>query len=130
MFIKILLISSILAASMADDLVNNSCRYHNQHLHSNNRCFHLLMQRDGNLVLYRAKTGKALWNANTHNTGGERACMQGDGNFVVYAGNNPKWNSGTPGNGGAYLSLQDDGNLIVRSSSGRALWKTNTVTGC
>ncbi len=46
------------------------------------------MQTDGNLVLYWNGHG-ALWSSNTANTAGNRAIMQTDGNFVVYATTTP-----------------------------------------
>jgi hypothetical protein len=86
--------------------------------------FRLVMQGDGNLVLYQG--GVALWNTRTNGRGGARAVQQGDGNFVLYtAGNTALWNSGTQGHGGAWLALQNDGNLVVYSGS-TALWSSHT----
>lgn len=69
----------------------------------------LVMQSDGNLVLYRTESyppGSSatsyypVWASNTWNmgTGPYRATMQGDGNFVVYDSvNRPLWSSRTFG---------------------------------
>jgi GH25 family lysozyme M1 (1,4-beta-N-acetylmuramidase) len=85
----------------------------------------LVMQTDGNLVLYHS--GKALWESNTSGTTAYTAEMQSDGNFVLYdAEHAPLWSSGTQGNGGAHLAMQDDGNLVVYASGGRALWASGT----
>jgi hypothetical protein len=66
----------------------------------------LVMQGDGNLVLYKTN-GTPLWSTGTYgqNCGANqcRAAFQGDGNFVVYNGGKPLWNSGTAGNPGAQL---------------------------
>jgi hypothetical protein len=52
--------------------------------------------------------------------------MQGDGNFVVYAGGVGVWSSGTAGNPGAYLAMQTDGNLVVYSPADVSLWSSGT----
>lgn len=54
----------------------------------------LVMQGDGNLVLYR--DGRPLWNTGTPGNPGAWAVLQGDGNFVVYtAAGRPLWHTGT-----------------------------------
>lgn len=99
-----------------------------QFLQSKNKRVKLIMQKDGNLVLYG--DGVALWNSGTNGRGANRAFMQTDGNFVVYAGaGGPSatalWNSATAGLGGAKLIVQDDGNAVVYFK-GRAFWNTET----
>jgi hypothetical protein len=104
----------------------------------------LLMQGDGNLVLYRApfRAQDALWWTSTVNhlcCGPGSAVMQGDGNFVVRAPDGgPLWDTHTWGNEnpqlGASIVLQDDGNLVIYSSStsviGRhPLWARSGRTG-
>jgi hypothetical protein len=88
----------------------------------------LVMQSDGNLVLYDGPTtSKALWSSGTNGKPGASAIMQTDGNFVVYDGaHNALWSSGTSGHPGASLSLQDDGNLVVYDPSRKVLWTTST----
>jgi len=83
----------------------------------------LIVQPDGNLVLYNS-SGQAAWSApGTYGHSGDRLVMQGDGNLVVYdTANHPLWASWTQGNPGAYLSVQPDGNLVVRGTAGQALW--------
>jgi hypothetical protein len=84
--------------------------------------FTLIMQTDGNLVLYF--NGVALWATDTNGCG-DHAVMQGDGNFVVYAASNaPCWSSNTANNPGAFLTLQNDGNLVIYN--GPAIWSSNT----
>jgi hypothetical protein len=87
--------------------------------------FALVMQTDGNLVLYQ--NGKAIWNTRTVGAGGTVAVMQGDGNFVMYQGgtNAALWHTGTHGHPGATLHVQDDGNVVV-SAGGKPLWATGT----
>jgi len=89
--------------------------------------FYLVMQTDGNLVLYWNGQG-ALWSSNTANTAGNRAIMQSDGNFVVYAGSTPLWSSNTnagPAND-RRLAIQTDGNVVVYTSANAAVWSTST----
>jgi hypothetical protein len=85
----------------------------------------LVMQDDGNLVLYSADTA-SIWNSGTAGQPGSYAVMQNDGNLVVYnSGNVPLWWSGTWGNGASTLKLQNDGNLVVyRNSDNAFTWAT------
>jgi hypothetical protein len=98
----------------------------NQSLASCNGDYSLIMQSDGNLVLYQGST--ALWASNTVGSGADEAILQGDGNFVLYTSSGtPVWASNTAGNTGAYLNVQNDGNVVVYSASGAALWSTGTA---
>lgn len=67
----------------------------------------LVMQGDGNLVLYQG--GTALWNSGTggQNCGANQcfAAFQGDGSFVIYNGSTAIWSSQTNGNLTAQLLL-------------------------
>lgn len=86
--------------------------------------YRLVMQNDGNLVIYNSG-GSATWATGTSQ--GTRAAMQSDGNFVVYADSGSAvWSSTTDGFGGASLVMQDDGNLVIYLS-GRALWSKDGV---
>ncbi len=88
--------------------------------------FALVMQDDGNLVLYQTGVG-ALWHTATHGTGASWAVMQDDGNFVVYDDvGTARWHSRTHGYPGSVLVVQDDGNLVVYSPTGAALWVSHT----
>ena len=90
---------------------------------STNRRVHLVLQRDGNFVLY--KDGRAAWQTKT--TNGQVALWQPDGNLVVYAGwgTNPIWASNTAGQG-EYLAAQDDGNVVIYNANWRPVWQTGT----
>ncbi|MBW8684763.1 M57 family metalloprotease [Chitinophaga rhizophila] len=87
--------------------------------------FVLVMQTDGNLVLYYYNV--ALWSSSTGgNPAINRAIMQGDGNFVLYDTNNaPRWSSGTASFPGGVLVLQDDGNAVIYQN-GAARWSSST----
>ena len=85
-----------------------------QGLISPNRQFTLMMQQDGNLVLYKTAEWRAIWATNTAGQGGVKTSLQYDGNFVMYtAFKVVKWASGTNGRSPCYLILQDDGNLVI-----------------
>jgi hypothetical protein len=102
----------------------------NGELVSSNGLVTLIMQGDGNLVLYRNDGGAppAIWATNTWNQPCNVAVMQSDGNFVVYdPSGRACWATGTWGHPGAYVVLQDDGNLVVYEKGGVSLWASNTV---
>ncbi|MFI8215807.1 hypothetical protein [Streptomyces sp. NPDC085932] len=91
----------------------------------------LVMQSDGNLVMYRLRDGKAIWATGTHGHPGAYAKMQTDGNLVIYdAYNRFLWNSNTV-SPGAFAVLQNDGNFVIYKVTGGdgrggALWSTRT----
>jgi hypothetical protein len=104
------------------------------------------MQDDGNLVIY--VNGIAAWSWMTGVISGDtlgngqtlfeneclksksnvyRACMQTDGNFVVYKdAGTVMWSSNTAGGGQGpyrlYMQKDDDNNLVVYDSKTKALW--------
>jgi len=97
-------------------------------LRANNN-YHLVMQHDGNLVLYRSQDfspHNAAWSTSTHGSGaGCRFVMQEDGNAVVYnSSNHPVWAAGTNGKGyGPYeLVLDDAGHVCLFDGSGHRQW--------
>ena len=81
--------------------------------------YELVMQGDGNLVLYQG--GTALWA--TYSSGSANyLVMQGDGNLVVYNSSGvAQWDSGTSGSG-FYAEVQSDSNFVIYSSSNLAEW--------
>lgn len=93
---------------------------------SANGQYDLVMQDDGNLVLYRVN-GPALWATGTNGIAIRHAVMQHDGNLVLYdyAGG-ARWASGTHGNPGAVLHVQCDGNVVIYKPN-VPVWATNTV---
>jgi hypothetical protein len=87
----------------------------------------LIMQNDGNLVIYD-QNNHPLWSSNTGGRGYE-AVFQSDGNFVVYdRGWHSVWQPqpSTAGDNGATLVLQSDGNVTIMYQ-GRAVWAANTA---
>ena len=98
----------------------------NDYIRSSDNRYALLLQSDGNLVLY-GPGYHVLWTSKTPGSGANRLVMQGDGNLVLYQNGTPKWASNTAGNGSSEVIMQNDGNLVVyRSSDGKATWASNT----
>lgn len=99
----------------------------NQALVSPNGRFELILQSDGNLVLYRLTNGEALWDSRTNGQHVMRAIMQGDGNFVLYDFSfRAVFASNTSGNPGSFLLMQDDGNAVIYRPNIVPIWATGT----
>ena len=98
-----------------------------EYLSSPDNRFRLVLQGDGNLVLYSITTGKPLWHTHTNGTTASKLILQGDGNLVLYTPTNkPLWDTHTNRKGGAKLFLQSDGNLVLYTSDNKPLWHTHT----
>ena len=96
---------------------------------SNNGRYQLIMQRDGNLVLYDLEIGhNARWASNTQslNINVNKCIMQMDGNLVINGSSNAIWSSNTQGRPYSFLRVQDDGNVVIYQP-GLPAWATNTV---
>ena len=88
--------------------------------------FTLIMQGDGNLVLY-GPGGRYRWDTGTGGRSVSQAIMQGDGNFVMYGpGGEYIWDTATNGHPGAWLIVQNDRNLVIYGADGSPLWATGT----
>lgn len=107
----------------------------NQSITSPNGRYMLIMQNDGNLVVYKtpASVANAIWASNTAGSGGKQVIMQMDGNLVVYKGNGTSpadavWASNTVGPNNSLLLMQDDGNLVIYVlKAENSSWASNTV---
>ena len=89
--------------------------------------YRLVMQGDGNLVMYSQSVTDAVWASGTDGHPGARAVMQGDGNLVVRdKANKALWASGTDGRDGARLVLQNDGNLVIYQGA-KSVWAPRIV---
>lgn len=99
--------------------------YENQYIKSYDGRYSLLMQPDGNLVVY-GPGHHALWHSKTYGKPGLRLAIQYDGNLVLYNQNNqPVWYSGMRSNA-SYIVIQTDGNLVEYSNNYSPLWHTYT----
>lgn len=112
---------------------------------SPNGAYTLIMQTDGNLVLYANNTPGGpgpLWasqntpvgNSSINKNGieaGSTAVVSQNGVFGVWYPNQntTQWATFTSGYPGAYVAVQNDGNLVLYSSSGDSLWASNTWSG-
>jgi hypothetical protein len=89
--------------------------------------FILVMQSDGNLVLYRTANWHPLWATGTNGQDVNFVAMQGDGNLVIYTfGGRAIWASNTSGRAGAFLVVQNDGNVVIYYPNTPPIWATNT----
>ena len=115
------------------------------YLVSDNGQFFVVMQSDGNFVLYQgsgpSNNQGYIWSISHTSlpTGQYFAIMQNDGNFVVYHGTGPSdnqgaiWATNTNGQpGGQFFAImQNDGNFVLYQGSdpahqGTPFWATNT----
>jgi len=95
---------------------------------TNPQGYKLILQADGNLVLYN-RSGHAVWDLGSTGRGAVKALMQTDGNFVLYNRQNKSvWDLHTQGHPGSYLLLQSDGNIVIYQ--GRSVvWQSDTMGG-
>ncbi len=109
----------------------------------------MVMQRDGNLVIYN-RSGRPVWSTQTNGkAAGGRLVLQSDGNLVIYAKNGrAAWsnrragaNTLTPGavlgpghyiqahGNRARLIMHGNGTLEQVSASGKSMWKRKFPAG-
>ena len=89
--------------------------------------FNLILQTDGNLVMYDPHN-RAIWSSNSNgHPNVSEAIMQPDGNLVIYEnGSNPYWATQTSGDASQpSLVMQSDGNLVMYST-GTSYWSSKT----
>ena len=100
----------------------------NQRLTSANGSHYLIMQGDGNLVLY-SSSARALWATGTNGSGAVRARFQGDGNLVLRnnAGS-AVWSSKTAGSGAVRLTVVNEGNVFLLNAAGNVVWQAIDTT--
>jgi hypothetical protein len=93
---------------------------------SANGSHQLVMQSDGNLVVY-SSDGRALWTSRSAGRGA--AFVAGaDGNLaVVDRTGHPVWTSATGRKGAGRLLVQNDGNVVLYRNSGGVLWATRSI---
>jgi hypothetical protein len=105
-----------------------------QYLASADLQYALVMQSDGNLVLYDRDT--AIWSTGTSGNPGAFLRVQTDGTLLVMnaANSNILWqpSPSTAGTGNATLTMQDDGNLVLYGTNGKggisAVWQSGTAS--
>jgi hypothetical protein len=125
------IVAIFIAADKAEAIPLNTIMPPGSSVKSNNQCFRLDAQTDGNLVIYKQSNGQALWDTRTYGRNVKQTIFQSDGNLVIYnTSNNAVWASGTDRRGAANLYMQDDGNLVIYNSQNQPLWASNTVSSC
>jgi hypothetical protein len=113
---------------MADRLNPGESLGINQSISSANGQYTVILQSDGNLVLYISGS-EPIWASGTDGRDVSIAVMQGDGNFVLYGGSGAVWATGTHGNPGSFIVVQNDGNTVIYGPNGNALWASGTAGG-
>lgn len=105
-------------------LMSGNVMYSGQWLTTPDGRYRLVLQTDGNLVLYGSRG--ALWSSGTYGKKTASLIAQPDGNLVLYNTDGyPIWASGTYGAGYSTLVMQTDGNLVLYGS-GRPVWSSGT----
>lgn len=85
--------------------------------------FRLMLQMDGNVVLYEGDA--PLWSTRTVGSRGFALNMEASGDLLLLTRYGDEvWSSGTDGRSGAALLVQDDGNVVIYSARGEAVWAT------
>lgn len=94
---------------------------------SPNGAYRLVMQADGNLVLYRKRDMTVMWYAHTYGHPNSTLEMQGaDGNLVVYSeARVPLWNTHTGGHPGTVLQVEDTGRIVLYAPGHVAIWASD-----
>ena len=97
-----------------------------QQLSTRDRKGYLILQQDGNLVLYN-KNKVAIWASNTNGKGATSLNMQQDGNLVLYTDTNKAvWASNTDSGFSSFLTMQEDLNLVLYKNLD-SVWATGTA---
>jgi hypothetical protein len=98
-----------------------------QQVTSANGRYWLILQRDGNVVVY-ARDGRPIFFTGSYNS--TSLTLQPDGNLVAYRANGTAaWNSGTWREGSLRLDVQNDGNVVLYRGDGSAAWYSGWDAG-
>ena len=94
--------------------------------------YQLILQHDGNLVLYDTDGSVALWDSRTVGRSDRTLIMQPDGNLVLYelpvTPFDALWHARTYDWPGAILTVRDDSTMTIGHSDGRVLWTAGAST--
>jgi hypothetical protein len=112
----------------SDRLVEGQALHKGEYLINAPKTAVLVMQPDGNLVLYRVNDNAVLWATNTNGQPIDHVAPE-QGNFVLRKSDNSiAWTSAWDANwgwGNGTVILQDDGDLVMRSGN-QNTWNTFT----
>lgn len=107
----------------SDTLTTGQQLHANEYIMSNDGIFVLIMQSDGNLVIY-GPGRRAYWASDTGGHPGAFLGVQSDGNIVIYDGGRALWATNT--NVAQRFAMQEDGNLVAYTATGGPVWASNT----
>ncbi|XP_070504079.1 uncharacterized protein [Chironomus tepperi] len=123
--------TSIAIKPVKNILYGDECLEANEYLESSNKCFRTRYQSNGDLVNYKISSMQPLWKSDSPGHCPNIACMQNDGNFVIYDCNGKQiFASNTANHPGSRIYLQDDGNLVIYNLRNNPVWQTRSVTKC
>jgi hypothetical protein len=112
-------------ALAADRLTTGQSITRGEQLTSPDGSHRLILQEDGNLVLYSGD--RAVWYTNSDGIAVKELVMQHNGELVLYKyDGRPAWSSRTRGDTSTFVVLQNDGNLVIYDK-GKPIWYTNTA---
>uniref|UniRef100_UPI003F6945EE DUF6924 domain-containing protein n=1 Tax=Paractinoplanes polyasparticus TaxID=2856853 RepID=UPI003F6945EE len=91
--------------------------------------FVLVQQDDGDVVIYRAADGSAVWRTGTSNREWaglqNRLVLQAGGDLVLFEPSGvPVWSSGTGGRAVQRVVVTDDGRLVLLGPEGIEVWSS------
>ena len=117
------------AADIGDRLYPGETMFPGESLRSANGAYQLLMQADGNAVIYDL-SGTPLWASRSKSPDSDFA-LRYDGNAAVQSqdGGTTSWESGTAGRYAQHIVMQDDGNLVIYSVEGDPTWSSRASIG-
>ncbi len=104
-----------------DHLVRGQSLQPGQFLRSQNNAYTLIMQGDGNLVLYN-QASQPLWHTNSHGRPGAYLIFQTDGNVVLYQGSTPLFHTNSHGTAASLFVVQNDSNVVLYGPQGQVYW--------
>ena len=98
----------------------------NERLYSSDRRVYLVLQFDGNLVLYRSKDDRFLWGS-YNNVGaplgsGSQHVEIVEGDVRLIRQGSVVWRTGTGGHPGATLVVGGEPGLSVQAADGSVIW--------
>jgi hypothetical protein len=96
----------------------------NDRLVSSNGQYTLILQTDGNLVIYCLANGNPTWSSNTYGKGSKNFTLQPDGNLVIHGADGKViWE--TNSKGGTLLIMEDNGVASLYNPDGTMAWNTS-----
>lgn len=102
-------------------LFRNYVMHQDQQLFNPDRSRRLVLQRDGNLVLYD-RNNRALWATGTNGRDGYALVFQNNGVLSLRNKNNATiWSTNSGGKGGQRLTMHDNGRFFIYAGSNR-IW--------